>query len=66
MTDMHRADRLLATVCSDCFSGFHDKCIGQGCYCECGLCGIVGDETEWECVHGYVRSMCEQCEQEEQ
>ena len=65
MTDMHRADRLAATVCPACLNGIHEHCILQGCYCPC-LPEFPPDDTEMECVHGLVRSMCEQCEQEEQ
>jgi hypothetical protein len=62
VTDMHRADRILAAVCPECFHGAHGECILQGCYCECQL----PEPLELECEHGFVRSMCEQCEQEEQ
>jgi hypothetical protein len=60
---MHRADRLAVTVCAECIHGMHQVCIRQGCYCPCQL---PEDTQERECIHGYVRSMCEQCEQEEQ
>jgi hypothetical protein len=47
-----------------CFHGICEACIGSGCYCDCQL---PDDESrEVECEHGFVRSMCEQCEQEEQ
>lgn len=54
----------MGTICPECYDGAHGDCIGQGCYCTCQL---PGDEVgEVECIHGLVRSMCEQCEQEEQ
>lgn len=55
---------MIGAICPECWEGCHDGCIGQGCYCDCQ---IPDDETgESECIHGFVRSMCEQCEQEEQ
>ena len=50
-------------ICPECAAGFHRQCIEQGCYCECT---VVEVPPEVECPHGLVRSMCEQCEQEEQ
>jgi hypothetical protein len=52
------------TVCPECFEGAHGQCVGQGCYCACQLEIEVPQEVE--CDHGFIRSMCELCEQEEQ
>ena len=52
-------------LCPECGAGQHAHCIEQGCECECVLLSSIFP-IESACIHGLVRSMCEQCEQEEQ
>jgi hypothetical protein len=55
----------VSVTCSACDVGMHGHCVGQGCDCPCQLdTEYLPDEAE--CPHGIVRSLCEQCEQEEQ
>jgi hypothetical protein len=56
--------KMARTICPECYEGIHSQCIGQGCYCECQI--PHDPPIEVECPHGFIRSMCEICEQEEQ
>lgn len=57
---------MTGAICPNCWDGVHDECIGNGCYCDCQWEAEEIEDRAIECEHGLVRSMCEQCEQEEQ